>query len=357
MLQNRKFSGTQIAEQTMSVVLLMFSAPSAILFAEDSASRAPSLGVAVKAGSVELDPAKIVGPETCSQCHGSELQVWRSTPHFRTFEELHRKPAAKEIATKMGIRSIKRGDMCIRCHYTPQSHGSQIRPIAGVSCETCHGPARDWLKIHSDYGGATVSKDTETEEHRRQRFAESIQAGMRNPMNAYLVARSCLNCHTIPDEELVNVGGHSPTDEDFEFVSWAEGSQRHNFLRANNSGNPISSPERLRVMYIAGLMADLEYSLRATAKATAVKSYGIAVAKRAYTVRRKLADAQELLQHPMLAEALQVAYGVKLKSNNHHELEAAADRIGTVAYEFADTVDGSTLAAIDGMLPPSNTYR
>lgn len=325
--------------------------------AEDSARGAPHVAASIQAGAVLLDPAKILGPDSCSQCHGSELQVLRSTPHFRTFDELHRKPEAKEIAKKMGIRSIKRGDLCIRCHYTPQIQDAQLRPIAGVSCETCHGPARDWIAIHSDYGGATASKGTETPEHCQHRLRASIEAGMRNPVNPYLVARSCLNCHTIPEEKLVNLGGHPATRPEFEFVAWAEGSLRHNFLRAKNTGNPVSSPERLRVMYVAGLMADLEYSLRATGKATEVKEYGIALAKRAYTVRRRLADVQEKLHQPQLAEALEIAYAVKLKSSNQAQLEEAADRIGMIAYEFADTVDGSTLAAIDVMLPSPATYK
>ncbi len=324
---------------------------------EESASHAPSLDIALHAGAVKSEPEKIIGPETCIQCHGNELQVWRTTPHFRTFDELHRKPQAKEIASKMGIRSIKRDDLCIRCHYTAQSHGSQSRPIAGVSCETCHGAARDWLTSHCDYGGPATSRGTETDEHRKERFSSSIQAGMRNPVNTYLVARSCLNCHTVPNEQLVNVGGHPAASERFEFVAWAEGSLRHNFLRTDGKSNPISPIERLRVMYVVGTMADLEYSLRATGKATEIKEYGIKVAKRAYDVRRRLADIQGLLQNPLLAEALQAAYAVKLKSRNESELNSAADAVGTAAYKFADTVDGSTLAAIDAMLPAQNTYR
>ena len=36
----------------------------------------------------------------------------------------------------------------------------------------------------------------------------------------------------------------------------------------NYASNAVSSPDRLRLMYIVGKLTDLEYSLRATAKAT-----------------------------------------------------------------------------------------
>ena len=71
-------------------------------------------------GFVRCDPAKVVGSEACTKCHANELQVWQQTPHFRTFDELHRKPEAKAIADKLGMDSVKRNDVCIQCHYNHQ---------------------------------------------------------------------------------------------------------------------------------------------------------------------------------------------------------------------------------------------
>lgn len=337
-----------------TIVVLLAAIASA---REDSA--ATSAADAIVASRVNQAPDKILGPETCSQCHSQELTVWRNTPHFRTFDQLHRLPEAKEIAQRMGIRSIKRGELCLDCHYTTQGDGSsgKLRPIAGISCETCHGAAKEWLAVHSDYGGPTVSKSQESEAHRQARMARSIALGMRNPINPYLVARSCFNCHTVPNERLVNEGGHRVATEDFEFVAWAEGSQRHNFLRSDGQVNAPSSTDRLRVMYVVGLMADLEFSLRATGLATEVKPYGITVAQRAYRTRRKLADIQKSLAHPLVEQALKAAYAVKLKTGNQVALEQAADAVGKAAFDFAETVDGATLTAIDPMLPAPGTYK
>ncbi len=172
---------------------------------------------------VAIDPHRVVGAESCNKCHADEIKVWKGTPHAQTFLTLHRKPAAQAIASKLGIQSFKTDSNCIQCHYTMQHASSGMEAIAGVSCESCHGAAKDWLAIHNDYGGPGVTKTQEAKDHRRQRLSASIKAGMRNPVNVYLVAQSCYRCHTVPDEKLVNVGGHVAGSMDFEMVSWSQG--------------------------------------------------------------------------------------------------------------------------------------
>ena len=116
--------------------------------------------------------------------------------------------------------------------------------VAGVSCESCHGGAADWLAIHADYGGDGVTKATESAEHRAQRVEDSIAHGMNNPHNIYLIARQCYDCHTVPNEKLVNVGGHLAGSQDFELVAWSQGMVRHNFLRTGGTTNGDAQPGR-----------------------------------------------------------------------------------------------------------------
>src|SRR6186997_1686720 len=92
----------------MSTVIL-FSGASSIAQAEES-----------KPGPAVPDSAKIVGPDQCAKCHQPEVQQWMQTPHFATFDSLHRQPRAKEIADKLGLQSIKRSEICTQCHYTMQ---------------------------------------------------------------------------------------------------------------------------------------------------------------------------------------------------------------------------------------------
>jgi hypothetical protein len=310
-----------------------------------------------KTFDLNIDPHRVVGYETCSKCHAAEIESWKKTPHYETFLTLHRNPEAKKIADKLGLQSFKSDSRCIQCHYTMQDQQGHLEAISGISCESCHGGAKEWVNVHYDYGGANVTREQETPDHRLQRLRNSISGGMRNPINVYLLAQSCYRCHTVPDEELVNVGGHKAGSLDFEIVSWSQGLVRHNFVRSNGQTNEPSSPDRLRQMFVAGLIADLEFSLRSTAKATVKADYGVTSAKRAKRAADRLKSAQEKLQHPLLQEVLAVFDGIKLKINNRESLEVAADQINKLGIKFAATVPGKDLAAIDAYIPKSDRWK
>src|ERR1700712_3948349 len=84
---------------SLAMLLVLF------LCATDAVGEETNFGPAVR------DAAKIVGPDQCAKCHQPEVQQWMRTPHFATFDSLHRKPRAKEIANKLGVQSIKRSDL------------------------------------------------------------------------------------------------------------------------------------------------------------------------------------------------------------------------------------------------------
>lgn len=308
-------------------------------------------------GFVRCDPAKVLGVDSCVKCHAKEIESWKATPHYATFESLHRKPEAKQIAKRLGLRSVKRNETCTKCHYTCAEKDGKNRVVAGVSCESCHGAAKDWLELHSDYGGPNLTREMESREHRQQRIDASIAAGMNNPANLYLVARQCLACHTSPDERLVNVGGHVAGSADFELVAWSQGMVRHNFLRGGGEINAVSTPEQLRVMYVVGLLADLEASFRATAVATEKAVYGITAAKRALARKKRLYEIQQIVDNQYLQQAMDAALATPLKLGNEAGLIAAANVISEAAYEFAASVDGSSLEAVDEFLPPPTAYK
>lgn len=303
------------------------------------------------------DPSKVVSSDACAKCHVNEVSVWQQTPHFRTFDELGRRPAANQICKKLGLRSVKRSDLCIDCHFTMQSENDRLRPVSGISCESCHGAARDWVNVHNNYGGAMTTRETETPEHAQQRFETSVAAGMHNTRNLYKIASSCFNCHTVPNESLVNVGGHNAGSADFELVRWSQGQVRHNFLRTGGASNATSTPERLRVMLVVGLMADLEFSTRATALATEKSNYGITVAKRAADVSLKLYSVQQQINDPNVQRALVAFASAELRLNNQPQLLAIADEIKSAGEAFATNNDGTQLAILDPLLPSPGEYR
>ncbi|MCC6511150.1 MAG: cytochrome c family protein [Pirellulaceae bacterium] len=304
-----------------------------------------------------LRPELVVGSQACAKCHAAEVNVWKQTPHHETFLTLHRKPQAQQIADKLGISSFKHDSACIKCHYSMQEQPGGLEPIAGVSCESCHGAAKSWIDHHHDYGGPGVKRDQESAEHRYQRLVTSITAGMRNPENVYLVAQSCYRCHTVPDEKLVNVGGHVAGSLNFELVAWSQGKVRHNFVRTDGKQNEPSSTERMRLMFVSGMIADLEFSLRATAEATVKETYGVTSASRAARAAKRLAAAQEKLSQPVLDEVLNAFKSVQLKLNNRDQLLAAADKVAEMGLRFAATVRGADLAAMDAFMPKPDQWK
>ncbi len=307
---------------------------------------------------VHLNPHQVLGYDNCEKCHAAEVSVWKQTPHHETFLTLHRQPAAKQIASKLGIQSFKTDSACIKCHYTMQAdqqHGLQA--ISGISCESCHGAAKNWVELHNDYGGNGATRESESAAHRLERLRSSIAAGMRNPINVYLVAQSCYRCHTVPDERLVNVGGHKAGSMDFEIVSWSQGSIRHNFVRTNGKTNDASDRNRLRQLFMAGMIAELEFSLRSTATATEKAAYGINSAKRASRSAKRLAAAQKKLNQPLLDNILAVYKSVQLKLNNRQQLTEAADSVAALGVRFAATVPGSELEAIDPYIPAQDKWK
>lgn len=303
------------------------------------------------------DASKVVSPEACAKCHTQEARVWSATPHALNYENLQRNPVAKQIASRMGIRSVKRSDLCSQCHFTRQDTGSGARVVAGVSCESCHGAGKDWITVHNDFGGPGVSRQQESAAHETQRIEKSISLGMRNPRNVYSIARSCLNCHTVPHEQLVNQGGHAAGSQTFELVAWSQGKVRHNFVRTGGQFNQPSDLNRLRIMFVAGIIADMEFSVRAVSQATQRGRFGIESAKRAATKAVLLKRIQDSIQNEQVQLALLAFAEADLSTNNSAQLNAIADRIKQAGFDFADKVDGTTLAVVDSLLPAADQYR
>ena len=302
-----------------------------------------------------LDPAKVVGPNKCGECHKYSVEVWKGTHHFSTFTELPRNKKAREIAQKMGIRRIKNDSLCVNCHFTPQTQkNGEIKAIAGISCESCHTNGAGWVKIHSEYSGK--KKETETKAEAVERWKKAEAAGMIRPYMIYRLAKNCLSCHTVPNEKLVNVGGH-PAGSAFELVAWSQGEIRHNVFYTAGKENKPASENIKRKMFVIGRVVELETSLRATGKATEKAKYAIAMATRANNARGAVTALAKLLPGvPELTKIANVANAAGLKLNNDKELSAAADKVGAMGQEISTKYDGSTFGAVDKYIPTPDKY-
>jgi hypothetical protein len=298
--------------------------------------------------------AKVQGPDECAECHKKETENWKATHHYETFSSLPRSKEAKEISEKLGLKRIKSESVCLGCHFTSQERKGKPKPIAGITCESCHSAGADWLKRHSEFSGK--KKETETEEEAKQRWADAEASGMIRPHMVYELAKNCYSCHVVPQEELVNKGGHA-AGSSFELVSWSQGEVRHNTWHNGGKENRLADAERQRMMYVVGLAVELEEALRAVGKATEPARYAVAMAKRAHEARKKLRDAARALEMPEFLDMLRAAHSASLKLNNGAELEAAADAVAAAAKQLAGSHDGTQMAAIDSLIPGPDKYK
>ena len=308
------------------------------------------------AAPTDRDPKKMEGPEECAECHRDEATVWRGTHHYTTFREMPRSEDAEKISKKMRIKRIKSESLCLNCHFTNQTKGSVTEPIAGISCEMCHSAGKDWIKLHAEFSGKK-KKELESKQEAALRWKKSEQLGMIRPRQLYKLAKNCYGCHVVPQEKLVNVGGHTPGSK-FELVAWSQGEVRHNVWYTQGKDNKKATINRKRMMYVVGMIVEFETAIRAVGKATKKETYAIKMAKRAARARKKLAAIAEALAGvPEMKKIMKLAKSAKLKLNNEAKLTKLADRIAVEAVALSTNYDGAKFAKLDPMLPAPDKYK
>jgi hypothetical protein len=312
------------------------------------------LGMAADSAAAP-EPAKVKGPNACAECHKQETEAWKETHHFKTFRELPRNDKAKQIADKMGVKRIRAEGLCLNCHYTSQEKDGKLEPVAGISCESCHSAGQDWLKIHSEWSGKTEKTETKAEAEARWKLAEA--KGMIRPANLYRLAQNCLGCHVVPQEDLVNKGGH-PAGSAFELVSWSQGEVRHTTWHSKGKDNVAADAKRKRMLYLVGLGVELETGIRGVARATARKTYAFEMAKRVDRARKQLdAAAKAVPGVPEIAQMVKFSYSAGLKLNNDRFLTAAADGVSKQLTSITEKYDGSTMAGLDSLIPGPDKFK
>ncbi len=305
--------------------------------------------------TVASDPAKTLGPNACAECHKAEAEAWQGSHHFKTFREMPRRKEANEIAEKMGVQRIRSESMCLTCHYTMQEKDGKKQPIAGISCESCHSAGEDWIKVHSGYSGKTEKTESKAEADARWKLSDS--KGMIRPSSLYQLAKNCYSCHVVPQEDLVNKGGHTAGSA-FELVSWSQGEVRHSTWHSKGKENVPASAARKRMLYLVGLGVELETGIRAVSRATARRLYAFEMAKRVDRARKQLdAAAKAAPNVPEIAKMVEFAYSAGLKLNNEQFLAAAADGVSKLLVSITEKYDGSTMAGLDSLIPGPDKFK
>lgn len=221
-------------------------------------------------------PAQInLGPKSCEECHDIEFDKWRETQHSTGYSDFHKRPAATEMAAAVGdAANPKDNAVCQTCHYTLSRTKSSatVRPRSGPSCESCHGASSGWHRVHRDYGGRQVRARDEAPEHKRERIEQSTAAGMVWAQMRYDLAAACFRCHGLTNPELSTdtlgallAAGH-PTEPDFEYVRFSQGSMRHRFYPPDIDINQDMPDELLARVFVVGLAAQMVHSQAVLAK-------------------------------------------------------------------------------------------
>jgi len=307
--------------------------------------------VAISFGQIEYDPTQIKGADACENCHKSAVDHWKTTSHYNVFsgnEEqvaMHRRPESKEILKKMGMKSAKRG-LCTNCHFTLQQQEGKKRAkaISGPSCESCHGTASNWIEFHGVFGndanGTKATRETETAEHKLNRLKKADDAGMIRTHDIYNIVENCFECHTVPNEELVNVGGHK-AGSDIDFQNWLNKEIKHNFLYSDGASNREAPRDfeiktRNEKSKLIGLLVDLEYSLRGFAKSTEEGDYSNSMKNRIESVISKLNELKTAdNDSKIISSALNSVNGVQIELTNASSLNTIADKVKSIAQNYS----------------------
>jgi hypothetical protein len=157
---------------------------------------------------------QVTGPNECLNCHDHEAErTWfekQEAPEVRKLfpdkganaghiNALKQLEAAKsnDFAKAIGLKDkYDLKGSCVQCHASVFSGDAN----AGVTCESCHGPASGYLKPHQTKGA----------------YDQSVaQFGMTKLVgNLAGWAQQCTTCHVMTDKRLVDAG--HPSGDDFD---------------------------------------------------------------------------------------------------------------------------------------------
>jgi hypothetical protein len=146
-----------------------------------------------------------VGPSKCTTCHDHARQTnkwqkeepaqYKDKAHYNTRKQLD---GAKAGAYAKAVGLADPYDIkgsCVSCHATVFRGDAN----AGVSCESCHGPASGYLEPHQVKGA----------------YAKAVSTGLRDlKTKPPVIAKTCVACHLTTEKRLLAAGHPSGADFD-----------------------------------------------------------------------------------------------------------------------------------------------
>jgi hypothetical protein len=211
----------------------------------------------------------------------NEYSTWVvQDKHARAFAVLTN-PMATRMGKILGIEKPDTEPQCLACHALSVPEADRARTFDstdGVSCESCHGPASNWLGPHTTRGWT----------HER-----SIAAGMRDLRDPARRAENCLACHLgsvdkAVDHEMI-AAGHP--DLYFELASFTAAMPRHWREHAGDDRTKEDPLADVR-MLVAGQAVQLREQLQRVARNAQGKAWPEFADLDCFACHHSLTDAE-----------------------------------------------------------------
>ena len=146
-----------------------------------------SICLALSATALAAGDHAYVGSKKCKMCHLKEFKSWEETKMASSFDNL--KPGeradAKQAAGLDPQKDYTQDAQCLACHTTGYGQGGFVDiastpDLAGVGCETCHGP-----------GGTYLQDGYMTLKNKSYKKAELVAVGLVDTVGE----AQCVGCH------------------------------------------------------------------------------------------------------------------------------------------------------------------
>jgi cytochrome c554/c'-like protein len=183
----------------------------------------------------------VVGPSKCTACHDHDRQSakWQKEEPAQYKDKAHYNTRKQLDGAKAGTYAKAAGladpydvkGSCVTCHATVFRGDAN----AGVSCESCHGPASGYLEPHQVKGA----------------YAKAVSTGLRDlKSKPPAIAKACVACHLTTDKRLIAAGHPSGAEFDVgaglkKIVHWATA---YDFAAVSAAGKAAMGPAAARAV-------------------------------------------------------------------------------------------------------------
>ena len=185
-----------------------------------------AVGAAVPATAIA--DGEYLGVGSCSSpvCHGAVSQrdgtrvlqneyfTWSEHDAHAGAYDLLTNRQSQRIAANLGLGNAHEADVCLDCHATnvpAAARGERFQIDDGVSCEACHGAAKDWIETHDDRGVA---------------HADNVARGLVALDEPVVRAQLCTSCHVAAPDRFVThrimAAGHPRTGFELDTFSFLQ---------------------------------------------------------------------------------------------------------------------------------------